>query len=152
MVDFLNMPGMPKINGGTWSNGAITPFVADTGIKMNELAGAIDWGAKFETPTSLEPKNFGALTNGTFSQSMSTAMSDFSKNIDLKFDTISNGMGAAEISKLLEDNGSSSGGIRKFGVKLVSRTSGEFIIFKVMPTISESRSAAYDDVMMPHHP
>lgn len=153
MADVLDIPGMPKTTGWDFNgSGSLSPLVADSGTKITEMANAINWGPSFNNVANIAPTDFGALTNGSFSQSMHDAMGNFSKSLDNGFETLKNGMGATEIANLLGGLGAVGGGVQKFGVKLISKTSGEIVFFRVMPTISESRAAQYDDVMMPHHP
>lgn len=154
MADTIDVSGLPKSSGWAWTDsGTITPLTADNGVKLKEMANSINWGASaFETTTDIMPTDFGALTNGSYSTSMNTALQDLGKQWEKGFSTLTNGMGAAEIASLLAGYGAQGGGVSEFGVKLVSKVTGETVLFKVMPTISESRAAVYDDVMMPHHP
>lgn len=154
MAGTLDIPGMPKAQGWAWGdNGTLTPLTADSGTKLTEMASSLKWGSSsFANNPEIMPTQFGALTNGSFSQSMQDSLTNFGDSISSQFSSLTDRMGATDIASLLGGLGAIGGGISKFGVKLVSKSSGESVFFRVMPTISESRAALYDDVMMPHHP
>lgn len=44
------------------------------------------------------------------------------------------------------------GGVGQFAVKLVSQFAKDVVAFEIMPTISESHSVSYEDIVIAHHP
>jgi hypothetical protein len=153
MADIISDPSLPKLNGFAWTEGGqLTPLTARSETKLTEMATAINWGSSsFSNTAKAMPTDFGALTNGSFSTAMNDALNNFGDSISSKFKSF-NGMGATEIAEMLNGLGAIGGGVQRFGVKLVSKVTGEEVLFRVMPTINEGRQAMYDDVMMPHHP
>lgn len=153
MADIITDPSLPKINGFAWTeSGELTPLTARNETKLTEMANAINWGSSsFSNTAKAMPTDFGALTNGSFSTAMNDALNNFGNDISSKFES-TKGLGASDIASMLTGLGAIGGGVQQFGVKLVSKVTGEEVLFRVMPTINEGRQAAYDDVLMPHHP
>jgi hypothetical protein len=103
------------------------------------------------------PESFKALTNGSMSTVTENAIKDFGNT--LGFDSFKSGffgdtVGASDVSSMLSDAGIAAGvgGPTRKEVTLVSTVTGETVTFKVTPTISEERSATYDEVSPAHHP
>lgn len=103
------------------------------------------------------PESFKALTNGSMSTVTENAIKDFGNT--LGFDSFKSGffgdtVGATDVSSMLSDAGIAAGvgGPTRKEVTLVSTVTGETVTFKVTPTISEERSATYDEVSPAHHP
>lgn len=103
------------------------------------------------------PESFKALTNGSFSTVTENAIKDFGNNLlpdSFKKGFFGDTAGATDISAMLVDNGiaTAAGGPSKNQVTLTSTVTGQTVTFKVTPTISEERSAQYDEVTPAHHP
>lgn len=124
------------------------------GLKLTEVANSMKWGQDGLSNVST-PTEFSALTNGNLSSSMNSALTGIGAEVSSKFSSyLPTGLTASLMGKLTGDitNGIGNIGIAKYGVKLVSRITGENFIFDAMPSISESGSVSYTEVDIIQHP
>lgn len=154
---------MPNYNLTGWGTGtqnnALVPdsltnvSVAPAQSKLTEVANSMNWAPvpAGGGTSNLASTDFQALTNGNFNSGMSNALNDFGDKIKSSFSSLSN-IGASDIADMLLGQGAKSRGTSQLGVKLVSKATNEMVFFDIMPSIAESRSVAYDEVTISHHP
>lgn len=146
------------------------PITTAAGSVMRGVSGAVNsvenfardaFGSTTKAVTDMIPKDFDALTNGQWGKQAQGALNDLGNSWGNSFESLSShftdsltgSVGATEVSSMLGKAAKVSGGTQAFAVKLVSKVnSSDYVKFKVMPTISESRNASYSDVQIAHHP
>lgn len=162
----VSIPGMSEdIDGGTINlppiNGSGFTFSDDGVLSDFKPADPIQKSIEANFQSTLSPDlqdavgggQFTALSNNGFSQAQTEKMAN-SLTSGLDVPQLP-GMGATEIKSILGGNLNNDGflkGVGIYGVRLTSQTSSEVVVFNVMPTIAENRTASYDEVPMPHHP
>jgi hypothetical protein len=146
------------------------PITSAAGSVMRGVSGAVNsvenfardaFGSTTKAVTDMIPKDFDAITSGQWGTSAQNALNDLGNSMSSSFESLSNNftdsltgsVGATEVSAMLGKAAKVSGGTQSFAVKLVSKVNpSDYVRFKVMPTISESRNASYSDVQIAHHP
>ena len=131
---------------------------ADDGTKLSETANAMNWAPNPQDPSGVAAQGFQGLTNGNFSQSMTSGLNSIGSSLSSELQNalpFGSKVSASLLSKITGDlsKGVGGNGVLKYGVQLVSRTnSREKFFCSVMPRISESGSAEYQDISIAHHP
>jgi hypothetical protein len=154
--------GLPSSGGSAITpsfSGLADTSVASSGGKLNEVADRMSWvsDSKTNAANAIAPKDFGAITNGTFSKSMQDGLTGLGQSWSQGFESATGltGIGTplgANASTLADLFGNGSEGGNDFAVKLKSRVTGEEFICEIMPTISETGSVSYDGIEIAHHP
>jgi hypothetical protein len=97
---------------------------------------------------------FSSATNGAASDLVNSALGEPVKKLSESISGLTKGLGAGDITGITGKHGAtdSQNKVFQLGVRLTSKTDGNFVFFNIMPTVTESRSATYDEVSFPQHP